>query len=211
MKKKQPTTHDLDALVLAGGESRRMNFPKALLPLGSGTLIGTVLALLQPLFRRVLVVARDSEGLAGLGVEVLTDERPERGPLVGLARGLAASDAPWCFLVGCDMPFLRSEVIQRMAERLSGCDILVPHLEGRFQSLHAFYGQGCLPYARELLEKGITFPRALFPHCRVRTVAAADFLDIDPDLLSFRDLNTMEDYQAARQQIQGFQQREVTL
>jgi len=209
--KKQLTTHDLDALVLAGGESKRIGSPKAFLPLGSTTLIRIVLAVLQPLFRQVLVVARDGEGFTGLGVEVLTDDRPERGPLVGLARGLAASGAPWCFLVGCDMPFLRSEVIRRMAERLSGCDILVPYLEGRYQSLHAFYGQGCLLYAKALLGKGITYPRALFPYCKVVTVGADDFLDLDPDLLSFRDVNTMEDYQTAQQQIQGFRQREAAL
>ena len=103
------------------------------------------------------------------------------------------------------MPFLRSEVIQRMAERLSGCDILAVEMEGWPQPLHAFYSRGCLPYARDLLDKGVTSPRSLFSRCRVRRVPATDFLDIDPDLLSFKDVNTMEDYQAARQQLQGFQ------
>ncbi len=41
--KKQPTTHEIDALVLAGGESRRVGSPKALLPLGGTTLIGTII------------------------------------------------------------------------------------------------------------------------------------------------------------------------
>ena len=100
--------------------------------------LSTVLARLRALFRRVLVVARDEEGLRGLDVEVLADGRLERGPLVGMVRGLEASDAPWCFVVGCDMPFLNPEAIRRMVERLGECDILAPYLEDRSQTLHAF-------------------------------------------------------------------------
>lgn len=207
---KQVIPHDLDALVLAGGESRRVGSPKALLPLGGTTLIRTVIAILHPLFRRVMVVARSSQSLGKLDVEILTDTRLERGPLVGLARGLAASDAPWCFVVGCDMPFLRPQVIRRMAAYLGGCDILAPQVEGWLQPLHAFYGQGCLPYAEELLDSGVTSLRSLFPLCKVRGIAAADFLDIDPELLSLKDVNTMDDYQAAQRLAQRLQQ-EVAL
>ena len=199
----QLDARDLDAVVLAGGESQRMGFPKALLPLGKTTLIDAVIASLVPLFRRVLVVARHGKGMTGLDAVVLTDQRPERGPLVGLARGLAASDAPWCFVVGCDMPFLPPEVIHRMAAHLDGCDILVPRVGGRLQPLHAFYSQKCLPYAEQLLERGVTSLRALFPHCDVRSVESTDFLDLDSELLSFRDLDTLEEYQAAVQLAQA--------
>lgn len=203
------TTHDLDALVLAGGESKRLGSPKALLPLGNASLIETVLARLQPLFRRVLVVVKEKEGFAELDAEVLTDARLERGPLVGITQGLEASDAPWCFVAGCDMPFLDPQVIQRMAERLDGCDILAPYMEDRFQTLHAFYSQACLPFARTLLEEGNTSPRALFSLCKVRTIEAADLLDIDPDLLSFRDLDTVEEYRAAVEAAQNLPRREA--
>jgi molybdopterin-guanine dinucleotide biosynthesis protein A len=187
-----------------------MGSPKALLPLGSTTLIDAVIACLVPLFRRVLVVTRDDNGITGLDAEVLMDQRPERGPLVGLARGLAASDAPWCFVVGCDMPFLRPQVIHRMAEHLDDCDILVPRVGGRLQPLHAFYSQRCLPYSEQLLERGVTSLRALFPLCDVRPVESTDFLDLDPELLSFRDLDTVEEYQAAAQLAQAIDMQGAT-
>ena len=199
----------MDAMVLAGGASKRLGSPKALLPLGNTTLVEAVLARLRPLFRRLLVVARDLEGLTELDATVLVDNRPERGPLVGLTRGLEASDAPWCFVVGCDMPFLNPQVILRMAERLEGCDILAPRVNGHFQPLHAFYGQACLPLARELLDRGNTSPLDLFHRCRVRTIEASELLDIDPDLLSFRDLDTVEEYQAALKQVRALQQEGV--
>ena len=188
------TTHHLDALVLAGGQSKRIGVPKALLPWKETTLIAT----LTPLFRRVLVIARDSKELAGLGVEVLADTQPARGPLVGLVTGLAASDTPWCFVVGCDMPLLQPDVIGRMAENLEGCDILVPSLEGRLQPLHAFYSRECLPRAVDLLSHGITAPHDLFSRCQLRTMPAADFMDIDPELLSSKDIDTRDDYRVAQ-------------
>lgn len=195
-------TCDLDALVLAGGESRRMGSHKAFLPLGSTTVMDSVLDVLRPMFRRVLVVVRENGTLVIPGVEVLADDRPERGPLVGLARGLAASDAPWCFVVGCDMPFLRPQVIEAMAERLGECDILALSLEGWLQPLHAFYSPRCLTAAVELLDNGVTSIRALFRRCKLETVTAADLAEVDPGLLSFRDLDTREEYRTAQRLVE---------
>jgi molybdopterin-guanine dinucleotide biosynthesis protein A len=200
----------MDAIVLAGGDSRRMGFPKAFLTLGNTTLIETVISRLQPIFRRVLVVGRDSKGLRDLDAVVLTDQRMERGPLVGVARGLAISDAPWCFVVGCDMPFLSQEVIKRMALHLDNCDVLAPMVDDHLQPLHAFYSQRCLPIAKKLLDYGVTSLQAIFPSCNVNTLESDVFLDIDPDLLSFRDLDTVDDYHAALRLVQGLEPLEVS-
>lgn len=205
--KVQIGTKALDAIVLAGGESRRMGTPKAFLPWESTTMLEALLGRLTPLFRRAIVVVRDQAGWEGLGVEVLTDGRPERGPLVGLARGLAASDAPWCYVMGCDMPFLRPAVVGWMAQRLEGCDILALE-EGRPVPLPAFYGRGCLAPALELLDRGETSLRALFLHCRVRTIPGASLQTLDPHLLSLRDLDTPEEYEAARRLAHSISWRE---
>lgn len=207
-------TRDMDAIVLAGGDSRRMGFPKAFLSLGSTTLIEVVVSRLHPLFRRVLVVARDSRGLGDLDAIVLTDQRPERGPLVGLARGLASSDAPWCFVVGCDMPFLRPEVISRMALHLgtpSAGDVLALKLAGHLEPLHAFYSPRCLPIIERLLDQGVTSIQVVFQSCKVSSLEPNVFLDIDPEFLSFRDLDTEDDYRAALRLAQGLEPLEVTL
>ena len=108
-----------------------MGVPKAHLPFGNATLLETVVATLRPVFKTVYVVCRDRERLAGLGATLLIDDRDDQGPLVGLARGLSASDARWCFAVGCDMPFLSPQVIRRMASFLDDCDVLAANVEGR--------------------------------------------------------------------------------
>ena len=199
----KPDLQQMDAIVLAGGQSTRMGVPKAQLPFGNGTLIESVIATLRPVFRTVYVAGRERDRLAGLDATLLIDDREDRGPLVGLARGLSASDAPWCFAVGCDMPFLSPQVIRRMASFLDDCDVLAARVEGHIQSLHAFYYTGCLPRALGLLDKGNTSLKALLEACDVRLIDGSEFLDLDPGLDSFTDLDTVEEFRAARLTVEG--------
>lgn len=192
----QPQIINMDAIILAGGESKRMGQQKATLPLGDTIAIQVVISALRPIFRRTFVVTKSRESLPDLEVDVLLDGRQEQGPLAGLARGLAVSDSFWCFVVGCDMPFLHGGTIRRMTANLDGCDILAACLEGRMQWLHAFYSRACLTSAEELLAQGITSLRSLRSRVMVRHVTSNDFAGLG--LSSFRDMDTLEDYQAAR-------------
>lgn len=193
----RPEISELDAIVLAGGGSKRMGSPKASLPFGGTTLAGAVVQALRPVFRQVIVVAQDKTPLSGLGVEIIEDGRPWQGPLVGLARGLAHSSAPWCFATGCDMPFLQADVIRKMAAYLGDCDAVVPEYDGQLQTLHSFYRKSCLPIAEDLLETGATSMKALLARCRV-TVLKPDQIALHTSgYQSFRDLDTLEEYTAA--------------
>jgi len=71
-----PAISQLDAIVLAGGDSRRMGSPKATLPFGSTSLVGAAVEALRPIFRHVLVVTRDKASLSDIDVEILEDGRP---------------------------------------------------------------------------------------------------------------------------------------
>ena len=192
-----PDISKLDAIVLAGGDSKRMCAVKATLPFGDTSLAGAAVAALRPVFRKVIVVTRNKDSLRGLDAEILEDEWPLRGPLVGLARGLAHSDADWCFVAACDMPFLQVAVIKEMAKHITGCDAVIPEYHGRLQTLHAFYSRACLPVAQGLLEQGITSMRALVSGCRVTKLSQDYFAQIPGGLRSFRDLDTTEEYRDA--------------
>ena len=192
-----PDLSQFDAIILAGGNSRRMGADKASLPFGDSSLVGAAVDALRPVFRKVMGVTRDRRSLSGLVVEILEDDMPLQGPLVGLVRGLSNSQAPWCFVAACDMPFLQVEVINSMSGHLLDCDAVIPEYDGRLQTLHAFYSRSCLPIAEELLAQGNTSMRALVSHCRVTKLSESDFEHLPGGLKSFHDLDTQEEYKDA--------------
>src|SRR3954454_8053425 len=80
------------ALILCGGKSSRMGYPKALLPFGPELMLQRVVRLLGEVVAPMVVVAAPDQVLPILprGVLVARDERAGRGPLQGLLAGLAA-------------------------------------------------------------------------------------------------------------------------
>src|SRR6185312_15898389 len=82
----------LGGIILCGGQSRRMGRPKAWLPFGGEVMLPRVVRLLGEVVAPVAVVAAPGQDLPPLpaGVDVVRDEEEGRGPLQGLAAGLAA-------------------------------------------------------------------------------------------------------------------------
>src|SRR5512143_333091 len=104
---------DCTALILAGGDSRRMGSDKASLVLDGKTLLESVTATMQQVFPKVVVSVRELR--AGVPVPQVRAEIPASGPLAGLVAGLAQVETPWMFAVACDMPFVTRALIERLA------------------------------------------------------------------------------------------------
>lgn len=189
------TRRNVNAIVLAGGSSERMGYPKALLDFDGLRLIDRIINVLEPIFHKVLVVGGDPEIISDR--IVIADDNILNGPLVGLQRGMLVSDASWNFVIGCDMPFLNSMVIKRMAGRLQDTEVVLARIEGHLQPLHGFYSRGCLPNIHTLLNGGVTSLRALISLSDISILDSRDFIDIDPELRSFQDIDTPQEYHEA--------------
>ena len=187
---------DADALILAGGRSRRMGAPKASLPINGVAMIQYMLGAIRPIFRRTLVVARPETPLPDLKVDLAFDQYPNRGPLAGLISGLKASDAGWCFVTGCDMPFLDTEMIRLMAGELEGAEAVVVRSSGRIQPLHAFYHKDCGGGGEWLLREGVGSLMALLDRCHLKVLEEAEFAGHSRLLRSLMDLDTPDEYAA---------------
>lgn len=189
-------------LLNAGGTSRRMGQPKALLPMpGSGEpLIRHIARRLLPLAADLLVIANDpaiAGALKPLPARFLPDSFPDTGPLGGLATGMAAIDG-WCICVACDLPFVQPSVFRYLIEQSSDdWDAVVPLVEGRPQPLHALYHRRALARVEAALQTGKRRMDSFLAQVRTRFVNEDELRLFDGALRSFVNVNTPEEWAAA--------------
>lgn len=186
---------DCTAVILAGGDSRRMGRDKATLILDGKPLLQHVTDAVVQVFPHVMVSVRQSR--EGLDFRQVCDVRNEAGPLAGLAAALASIETPWLFAVACDMPFVSPALLDFLAEQRAGHQAVVPMVQGHPQPLAAFYARSCLAEIREVLASdGRHSLRALLERLDVCYVDEAQLQEHDPQLRSFFDLDTPEDVAA---------------
>jgi molybdenum cofactor guanylyltransferase len=188
---------DCTALILAGGDSRRMGQDKAVLVLGGKTLLERVTATMQQVFPKVVVSVRQLR--SGVDVPQVCDEQPASGPMAGLIAGLAQVDTPWVFAVACDMPFVTQDVVIHLASLRNGFQAVVPMVGGYPQPLAAFYAASTLDAMRASFAADDRSMRSVLDKFEVRYVDEAELREFDPQLHSFFDLDTPQDFQAARE------------
>jgi molybdopterin-guanine dinucleotide biosynthesis protein A len=181
---------DCTALILAGGESRRMGQDKAGLVLFEQTLLQHVVAALQPLFADTIVSVRQPRDDCDL--QHVIDDPAHAGPLAGLAAGLEQAKTPWVFAVACDMPFISAQLVEHLATFRENVDAVVPVVGGHPQPMAAFYSTHCLGTLREILAgSGRHSLRELLDRLQVRYVGESEIQATD--LRSFFDLDTPQD------------------
>jgi molybdopterin-guanine dinucleotide biosynthesis protein A len=182
----------LGGVILAGGESRRMGRPKALLPIGDSTLIEAVLARLREACPEILIVTNTPELYRHLGIRLVPDALPGRQSLVGIFTGVLHVGGP-TFVCACDMPFLNPSLVRYLGSLAEGVDVVIPRNGGDYEPLHAVYTPACLePIRRGIARRGRN--TGFLPEVRVRTVEVEELRRFDPDLRSFVNVNTPKDY-----------------
>ena len=107
-----------DAVILAGGKSRRMGRDKRTLRVGNRTLLSHTKAALSE---------------AGWKARVVSDDlKPGLGPLGGIATALRKTNHSRVLFVGCDMPFLSGELLRQFFDEAVFCagSIFTRHAKG---------------------------------------------------------------------------------
>ena len=197
---------EVTGVVLAGGRSHRMGRNKAFLELGGRPLIAHVVERLARVCAEVLVVASDVRPYADLGVPVVPDRFQGVGVLGGLQAGLAAAAHDLTLAVGCDMPFLNPHLLRAMAGWARGFDVVVlrhgPADESEYvlfvEPLHAAYRRTCMSSLEEAIRAGERRIVSFFSRVQVRYVTPDEVAPFDPDMRSFRNVNTPEEWEAVQ-------------
>ena len=189
-----------------------MGTPKAALEWHGSTLLDrTVRIVARATSGPVVVVRAPGQDLPELpeGTLVADDPREGRGPVQGIAAGLAAltGHADVAFVSSTDMPFLHPAFIRRVLrvlEESEGTDVALPVARGHEQPLVAAYRVSLAGAAERLVKEDRLRPAFLFDECRVETLDDAALkrdpvlAALDPALDSVLNVNTPADYAAAR-------------
>lgn len=135
---------------------------------------------------------------AGTGFPAVRDRG--MGPLAALVDGAAAladlgATGP-VLLVACDLPFVTSAILARLARSLEDADVALPVVAGRDQPVVAAYGPAALAAARRLVDGGARALKDLLREVRVRRLDPGEE-DGVPDA-AFLDVDTPDDLERAR-------------
>ena len=189
-------------VVLAGGRSSRMGVPKAALEWHGSTLLARTVGILARATGGPVVVVRASgQDLPELPKRtvVVDDRRDGKGPVEGIAAGLAALDglADAAFICSTDLPFLHPAFIRRVLRTLDQreeTDVALPVARGYPQPLAAAYRVRLAPLAERLVKEDRLRPAFLFDECAVerldeqRALGGHDAADRGHDAVHATDL-----------------------
>jgi len=184
--------YEVEAVILAGGRSRRMGQDKALLPFGAfPTLAEYQYRRLLPLFSRVFLSAKSDK--FPFDAPLIPDESSVSSPMIALAAILRRSRCDGVFLLGVDMPFVRETTIRRILDTARSepdAPIVSLRSERGIEPLCALYRPRLLPRVETLIAREIHRLQTL--HQEVPGI----YLPVeDPEELS--NLNRPEEYERA--------------
>jgi len=188
-----------------------MGRPKATLEWHGSTLLHRTAAVVgRAVDGPVLVVRAPGQELPELpaGVQTVEDPVEGLGPMQGVAAGLAAvrDQAGVAFVCSTDLPFLHPAYVRRVLRGLAdpAVDLVLPTVRGFRQPLAAGYRTALAGLIAEQLERGNRRPGMLLKHCTAvqpddaALLADPDVARADPELDSVQNVNTPEEYAAAR-------------
>lgn len=191
---------NISCVILAGGASSRMKTNKALLPFNGKPVINIMVEILKESIRDIIVVTDNPELFSIDGVRYTYDKLnyDTKNSLVGIYSGIIEAYNDYSLVLPCDMPFVNIKLIKYMAQRINGNDVIVPYLDGFYEPLYSIYSKASLIPILDLLEKRRYKITDVFPKLKVQLVNKDEILFFDKELLCFLNLNTLEDYERAK-------------
>ncbi len=185
----------ITGVVLAGGRATRMGgVDKGLVPVAGRPMVAWVIDAIRPQVGPLLINAnRNLEAYAALGWAVIGDGDDDyRGPLAGIASGLAAARTDWVLTVPCDSPLVAADLATRLYRAAASANqpVGVAHDGDRLQPVFALIRRALAATLTAYLDGGGRRVDGWFDRCGY---AAADCRDVAG---SFANVNTPDDVSA---------------
>jgi molybdopterin-guanine dinucleotide biosynthesis protein A len=131
---------NISAVLLAGGESRRMGKDKATVLFRGKPLWQIQIDLLRKLEpAEIFISARIDPGWRPADVQFVLDDRPSRGPLSGLAASMAKMCTTHLLALAIDMPFMSENYLRYLCDQIKPGVGILPKIGNRAEPLAAIY------------------------------------------------------------------------
>ncbi len=187
-------TSNMNALILAGGENKRLPMLKGFLEINGKRIIESNIDLLERIFDKVVISTNNPEHYFYLGRPMIGDTMTERGPMTGILSTLNLPEISEIFVTACDMPFISSELIHFMLDQWdTKWDAAVPFFDRKPQPLLGIYSKSIAQNMEGSIKSGTRSLRKFLQDIHVLYISEKDVRRIDPEGKSFVNINTPED------------------
>ncbi len=202
---------DLAVAIQAGGESKRMGKPKALVTFLGAPLIMRGINRLFPICSEMVITTNEPEKMGFLDsyvstgrLKLVSDGTDCRGALVGIKTAFASAVLPYVALVACDMVFPSPSLITYLHNKLesTGADIAIPKTKYGYEPFHAVYRrETCLVAVERALGEGELRATSWFDGMRIVEIDHEEVLKVHPRGGVFVNVNTPEELRTLEQRI----------
>lgn len=164
----QPSVEPFEAVILAGGASSRLGYPKALLDWNGIPLWKHIVREVAAVAEKVNIVGfPEPFQTPDLAIARFIDDPLRAGPLAGLAIGLRHISSDKVFVMACDMPFVRREAIIELIQNSKNADVVIPRTPDGVHPLFAVYSRDCLTAVEAALARNERRMRSFHSGLRV--------------------------------------------
>jgi len=195
---------DCAGFVLTGGRSTRMGKPKALLEINGTPLVVRAARVLLPLCSSVTLVGQP-ERYGSFGFAAIADELPDIGPLGGILSALGQTSSSWNLVIACDTPYLTEQWLRYLIGRAltSRALVVLPESSAGPEPLCAVYHRHAAAAIRAEIARGVLKVTRALESLPVERIPPTDIKPFDPRSVLFHNLNTLEEYERARADLEG--------
>lgn len=194
------------AVILAGGVSERFGGDKRFVELARKPIILHILDRVSKIVEEKIVVVssgiqkRKFANVLKNRARVVVDECEAQSPLVGALTGFKHAHGDYSLLLPCDTPFISPEIASLLLDLCIKKHAVIPRWPNGFiEPLEAAYHtKSAFEASKTSFEEGKLDLQSMIAHLpNVRYISTLVLRQFDPKLLTFLNVNTLEDLKKA--------------
>lgn len=187
----------IDVLILAGGQSRRMQQNKALLKVNEQTLIEHLIAQFPQALLNNLYIAGNKSELPKIDKAIYLDDflsQQYQGPLSGIAQTLSESSAEYVWVLSCDILHLPDNTLQQLIQCAENTQASIVYAQSAAKNDYPLIALWHTSLAQALAEYLLNGERRVMKFLQQQNSVACELLALDDRLCN---INTPEEFSQA--------------